>query len=183
MTFRLWFIDFDYEFKPTFNTQFTEGQALAYSVSADKLYMKHQVGFAFSALMEDSAQHHQAMVNYAYFPLGSTKFYLGSEVYLSTPDLATFAIGFKPYVGYRATRKFKWSASYLHAGGHNLLQQNAEIVNNNYHITSSIFETGINYQISPKLNLGLFYQREGKDGETLSDYHYNSLFINLKFTP
>lgn len=177
------FLHYDYELKLLPSTLLFEGQALALGISADKLTRKHQFGIGYSGMFADSSEHHQAQVNYAFFPFGNTKLYLGTEIYLSNEGTADFAIAFKPYLSYSLTPKFRLSSLYLQGGGHNLLQQNAEIINNNYDITSSLFEAGLNYQLVPKLNLGLFYQLESKIGGTTADYQYNSLFINLKFTP
>lgn len=173
----------DYTYKETYNNKSISDQMYAIGFDIDKIWKNHHFGIGYGNLFGNSTSQQQIHAKYILYPNGNTNFFVGTELFLSTNNWSNYYFAFKPTLGIKISSKLYLNGSYLKGGGQNLLQENVEIINNNYHITSSIFENGFRYKITPKYSLGLFYQHEAKVWSEYSNYHYNSLFINLKFTP
>ena len=177
-------LSYDYNVKPLGTTILTEGNQWVGSIALDKFYLNNQIHFGMTILNGDSTNHHQLSLGYTYFPKGNSSLFAGLSLYGSVEEnLSDFALAFKPYFGFKLGQKTTFDFSYLKGGGHNLVFLNGELVNNNYDITSGLLEAGVGYQWHPKWSMSLFYNLEFKQNDLINDYHYNSLFINLKFTP
>jgi hypothetical protein len=163
---------------PTIGNQWVE------SIEMDKLYLKSQFTFGLASLTGDSTKHYQLTLGYTYFPKANLNLFYGFNYFKSTQDnFSNFANAYKAFLGFKLNPKTTIISSVLKGGGHNLVTFNGEIVNNNFDITSNIYEFGLKYNLHPKWQTGIFYNLELKENNTINNYHYNSIFINLKFTP
>mgnify|MGYP006166774229 FL=1 len=177
-------LKYDYSVFSFNSTNITKGNQWVVSVEMYKYYLKNQFNFGFVTFFGNNVNHNQFTFGYTYFPKANSKLYFGMNYFASTHNgFVNLTSAFKPFFGYKLTSKIGLSSSILKGGGHNLVTYNGEIVNNNYNITSHLYEIGLYYRWHPKWQTSVYYNLELKQNENINNYQYNALFINLKFIP
>jgi tetratricopeptide (TPR) repeat protein len=163
-----------------------EYSAQAYAASAiiSKQIGRHNVALGSTGFEVDAVFQIQHDISYTYFPLDNNKLSLGAKGYFHSADFySTNYLSVLPFVGFQPHPKLGFFASYLHNRGNNIAEWNGAILNNSPDLTTSKITFSTNYQLGKKWHMGLTYEREQKESESISDYNYNSIFLSLKYTP